>query len=187
MRKVAILVSATLGLSACGSPEKATAAGERFAVFRDHALTMTSLEKEYAPPLTVGSTGCPETIISDSPDVVSVTSSGGLVAHRQGRANVTGIGSPFPLSVDVRIPGALVIAPRVVVLTLRGRAGIALADGEGSSLDPRDAVWTSSDPTIAVVIDGVVEARGKTGTAAVSAKFGGATAEARVEVRALRR
>jgi hypothetical protein len=147
-------------------------------------LVIDRLGATVAAPVAVGSTVSPLTIASDSPGVVEITPDGHLHALRDGHAEIRSIGHPTQrLQVDVRSVAGLAVWPDVVPLESGDEVQLDLREpGARGRLDATQAEWATSAPDVALVIAGRVEAKGKEGSAVVTARYGGRVASARVVV-----
>lgn len=161
--------------AAANTPPQKRATPQAFAVFSKSDLYVAAFEEPVAAPLVPGSTANDSTLRASSPDVVSVNGDGRLVAHRAGTAIIEGSGSKLTVHV-LDLGGGL----------LRARA-LSMSPGETRSIETASGVpaselrWATSDPDIAVVRDGVVEAAGP-GTAKIIASLGDAQETATVTV-----
>jgi len=169
------LTLAALAVLACGreasapdpSPPRplAPAVGESpvdrpFVVFRERELRIERLEAPVPAPVSVGSRPSPETMVSDSPEVVSIDASGALVAHRPGSAvlrSVHGEGSSLAVRVeptregtaklpgnDGKRPAAIRIQPAKARLS---RGTVKLFEAR-SATGPLAAEWRSRRPEV---------------------------------------
>jgi uncharacterized protein YjdB len=126
---------------------------------------------------------------SSSPTVASVTSTGRVVAHHPGQAEVRALldgmvatasvkvteGSPSLASITVEPTTLLLVSGEVVELTA------TVWDDAGNVMDS-PVTWTSDDPAVATVTsDGEVEARGS-GSALITAAAGSITTPVSVKV-----
>lgn len=162
-------------------------APEVFLVFTQQRLTLSQLGAPVPAPVTVGSTPSPLTLGSEDPDVVMVTDAGELVGRRNGVARVFNLGRPGDaLVVEVRAAGRVKLDPEALVLE-PGQTGRLRLLAEDSREIPGDmAEWATDAPSVASVVDGVVEAGARPGSGWVAATYGEGTVRARVLVRARR-
>jgi hypothetical protein len=190
-------VLASLSLSCGGSREQpsergrvqipppgAAAADKPHVVFTDSKLYIDRLDERVGLPVTTPSRPSPATLENSSPEVITVTEDGGVVAHREGIATLRPKqDGAAALVVTVTTPSALEVRPNAVTLEGRGSTQLVVLDSSGREV-PRSAVrWKTSDVTGVVVSDGRVTAFGKAGTYEIHASVGGAQVSARVEVK----
>jgi len=164
-------------------PPGAAAADKPHVVFTDSRLHIDRLEERVALPVTTPSRPSQSTLDNDSPDVITVTEDGGVVAHREGTATLrpTHKGAAA-LVVTVTTPSAIELKPKAVTLKAREATQFVVLDASGREI-PKSAVhWATSDSNGVVVSDGRATAFGKAGTYELVARVGGARATARVEV-----
>jgi uncharacterized protein YjdB/alpha-tubulin suppressor-like RCC1 family protein len=126
---------------------------------------------------------------TSAPEVATVTSSGLAMAIGQGAATITagseGKSGTVKLTVNGPPPVASVaLAPATLVL-VEGQTGTLAATviDEKRNQVERPVAWTSSDPDVARVTDGVVAAVAE-GAATITAQAEGKSATARVTVKA---
>ncbi len=122
---------------------------------------------------------------SSNPAVVEVTSTGALLASRNGTARIETLhGEGSILEVEVRAADAIEIVPSRVVLRPGESSALAIIDlASGAHLSPAVAEWRSSAGGAVIVRDGVVTAGGEAGAAQVIARYGATEARAEVVVR----
>jgi regulator of extracellular matrix RemA (YlzA/DUF370 family) len=190
-RALAIIAFAVAGALGCGPPGEdsgpAPASGsgvtaKPFVVFINDTLVVDRLGAPTPVPAAIGSTLSPETIESDTPDVVFVTPDGQLVGVRDGRATIRTIAGPAgSLAVLVRAAEALAIRPATLQLKPGQSAVFTLVDASGEAIPAAAATWATAAPEVAIVVEGQAEARQR-GNAVVTATYGGRSAVARVVV-----
>ena len=158
-------------------------APDRFVVFSQPALVIDRLGVPVSPPVTVGSTPAPDTLASDSPDVVSVETSGALVAHRNGDATVRAQRGGETLRVEVRAASQVTLVPAEIDLRPGDEVQLALVPAGGAEPVAADAVqWYTDAPSVAMVRAGRVEAGTEPGVATITAVYGSLSTKARVTV-----
>jgi hypothetical protein len=152
-------------------------------VFTDRALVIAELGVPVRPPVTAQSAASSATMASDDASVVKVDANGSLVGVRNGRTRVRSRTSGSVLDVEVHAVSAIRVEPDVIAVQPGGSAPIRVLDaGSGEEL-PAAAVTWAVTPTNGVSIQGgIVYAPERSGRVAIRARYGGATADAAVEV-----
>jgi hypothetical protein len=124
---------------------------------------------------------------SSRPEVAEVDAGGRVTARRSGEAELRAFagGVTAVVAVRVSIPSRAVIEPAAVQLTglpSSQKVALKLLDDAGREVAAREPSWSSADPGVARVVEGVVSAAGP-GHTQVTARAAGLTATASVEVR----
>lgn len=189
---VALICSIGCGSSAPGEPQP-TRVGDalplrrthdrKFVVFSVPSLVVDRVGVEVPAPVTVGSSPSPATMSSDAPGVLDVTEAGGLIAHGEGRATIRATGSGSQLAVQVVLADDIRIDPPTLRLGAGEEARVRVLRGDGQEVPAAAVGWSMSAPGTARVDGGVVRA-GQAGAAMIQARYGSATARARVDVAA---
>jgi hypothetical protein len=134
-------------------------------------------------PVAVGSIASPATIESDAPEIVSVNDTGHFVAHRNGNAFVHARGNRSNgFTVEVRSITGLWVTPGVAELKTGEALPLKIIANDGSLVNPEAMSWATSDPSVAMVDRGRVEAGKHSGRARLVATYGGVTARVLVTV-----
>ncbi len=126
--------------------------------------------------------------ISEDPSVATVTSSGHVRAVASGETRIVARSGGREASVTVRVPvsiaNVLVIpADQPLSIGAHSQYQVMAFDDRGREIDASRAIWSSSDPSVAIVsANGVVSGIGR-GTAAITARLMYATGSAMVTVR----
>ena len=115
---------------------------------------------------------------TSDPKVVQVTEAGLIASAGEGKANVTAsLGTDLSAGCEVRVLfreiGSFEIAPLTLILKTGDtqRINPVVRDTGGAAIEDPALVWTSSDPKVASVLNGVVKAEGP-GTATITVGAG---------------
>jgi len=154
-----------------------------FIAFTAKRLYIDKLDTPVAAPVAVGSIVSPATIESDAPDILTVDGRGFLVAHRNGNAFVhpRGDGSTG-FTAEVRSITGLWVTPGVAELKTGESVPLRIAANDGSLINSEAMSWATSDPSVAIVDRGRVEAGKHSGRARLVATYGGLTAQVLITV-----
>lgn len=190
-----LLAAALLVVAACGreparqAPQAAppgSAAAAPFAVFSRSSMVIDRLGVQVAAPVTVGSRPSDTTMSSDAPQIVTVDPSGNLVAHQDGVATIRSAGGA--LEVVVRTARSIALVPRRLALRPGETGRLRAVEGDGPQEIAAGAVeWATSDPRIATLFGGEVMAGRRSGSARITARYGGRQAEALITVGEVRK
>ena len=166
-------------------PEMPRSERQGFLAFTAKHLYIDKLETPVAAPVAVGSNSSPATIESDAPDIVTVDRRGYLVAHRNGNAFVHARGdSSRGFTVEVRSINGLWVTPGVAELKVGEAIPVKIAANDGSLINPEAVTWATSNPSVAMVDRGRIEAGKHAGRARLAATYSGLTAQVLVTVSA---
>src|SRR5512143_156689 len=182
MRRLALLAAAAL--AACGPSVKKVAVDPPSAALDQKGATAVfkaTARDDKDRPVTEG---VKVAWTSSAPLVASVDEGGKVTALKSGEATITAAVGEVKgtAKVSVAIPATVAMAPASLALKAGESASLDLkvADDSGKPLPaPRSAVWSSSNPAVATVLGGRVNAVGA-GKAVISASLGALKAEAPV-------
>lgn len=156
---------------------------ESFLVFTAKRLYVDKLEDPIPMPIAVGSIASPTTVESDAAEIVSVNDKGYLIAHRNGNAFVHARGNGSNgFTVEVRSITGLWVTPGVAELKAGEALPLKIIANDGSLVNPEAMTWATSDPSVATVDRGRIEAGKHFGRARLVATYGGVTAQVLVTV-----
>lgn len=191
-RTLAVLFA--LGVMSCGNvsapPPDSSKTGPRggeaavdkpFVAFKEPSVSIDRLELPVAAAVAPGSSPSPATMVSDTPDVVSIQADGTLVAHRNGRATIRALQGGGSLTVEVIAASGMRAEPR----TLRvgpGTAALPVLMSGDATVPAGAASWFSNAPDVAMVEDGRIRAGPSKGTATLTAVYGGERVQVTVDV-----
>ena len=125
---------------------------------------------------------------TSDPKIVQVTEAGLVASAGEGKATITAsLGTDFSSGCEVRVLfreiASFEIAPLTLILKMGDtqRINPVVRDTGGAAIEDPALVWTTSDPKVASVLNGVVKAEGP-GTATVTVAAGARSLRATVLV-----
>jgi hypothetical protein len=163
------ILSAVASLVACtAGPPTPTPPPVRFSQTR---LDIAGFETARELPTLSGSVASALTVEVDDPRVASIDSAGKVVGHTSGTTALHPVGGGPPL--EIHVTGGKNLKIKAAPTSCRfGEAFKLAADSDGEELDPRNLDWTTTDPSIAFIQDGVLRCGTRTGTAEIGAVWG---------------
>lgn len=164
---------------ACSGPtEGPQTAATPVVAFRQRSFVIDRLETPVTPPYTVGSTPSRESVRSADTSIVEVDSSGNLIGHRNGEAEVRAPGGSSLLVLVTAVQTFKIEPDRLSIPVGSRRALQLVADGRPL---PAEAVqWQTTDPNVAAAFGATVHAGQMPGTATLTASVGAAQATVQV-------
>jgi len=166
------------------APSQPTVSGAGiFVRFKQPKVFIDKLEEPFGVPAEIGSTLSSETLLSDSPQVVTVERNGELRAHMNGRARIHSALDDASFVAEVGVTKTLWISPAEVELVSGKSVPVRLTGEGGLQLDPEAVVWATSDPSLVRVERGRITAGNHAGRGHLVATYSGVRAEALITVR----
>lgn len=156
----------------------------RFVRFTQPRVFIDKLEEPVLVPAETGSSLSSDTLLSESPQVVSIERGGQLKAHMNGEARIHSTLDGRSFIAEVRATRTLWISPGEVELLPAQSVPVRLTGDAGLLIDPEAVVWMTSDPSLVRVERGRIVGGSHSGRGHLVATYGGARAEALVTVRA---
>jgi hypothetical protein len=153
-----------------------------FVVFSRQAVVISALESPVDVPVTIGSRPSKSSLISSNAEVLSIDDRGRMVAHRAGSARVRSRSNDSSLDVSVIIAETIRVVPAELNARPHETVPIQVRLPDGTTVPPDAVEWMTSAPEIAVASGGDVYTRETPGQAVLTARYGGATSTAVVQV-----